>query len=455
MEEIEEVFDVIELLEGKQFGKVREVLSEMNNVDIAELFDDVSKENAIRLFRLLNKDDAADVFSYMEPDAQQQILEAMSDKELREVLDDMFLDDTVDMLGEMPANLVSRLLKNTSVDTRVYINQLLNYPDDSAGSIMTIEFVDLKADMTVEEAFAKIKETAIDKETVYTCYVTDRFRILEGVVTVHQLLIADRSAIISDLMDTHAIIAHTHDKREDVALNFSKYGLLAMPVVDGENRLVGIVTVDDAMDVLEKEVTEDIETMAAIVHADKPYLRQSVWQIWKNRIPWLLLLMISATFTGKIISSFEDALAVFPALTAFIPMLMDTGGNAGGQASATIVRGLALDEIRMEDIFKIWWKEFRVSLMMGVTLAVVNFLKILVVDNMILGSNISLEIGAVICVTLFTAVVIAKLVGSTLPIVAKKIGFDPAVMASPFITTIVDALALLVYFAVASAVLGI
>lgn len=444
-----------ELLEQKKFSNVKTELENLNEVDVALLLDEVSKENAIRLFRLLGKDIAADVFSYMDPQTQQNIIEAISDKELREVLDDMFLDDTVDLLGEMPANLVNRLLANTPKDMRIYINQYLSYPEDSAGSIMTIEFVDLKSEMTVAEAFDKIKATALEKETIYTCYVTDKFRVLEGVVTVHRLLLADRNTKISELMDTHAIHAHTHDKKGDVAMNFSKYGLLAMPVVDFENRLVGIVTVDDAMDVLEDEVTADIEIMAAVSPTEKPYLKQSVWRIWKNRIPWLLLLMVSATFTGKIISSFESALAVFPTLTAFIPMLMDTGGNAGGQASATIVRGLALDEIKMSDIFRILWKEFRVSLLVGVMLSIVNFIKIILIDNLLLGSNIGYDVATVICITLFCAVVIAKLVGCTLPIAAKKIGFDPAVMASPFITTIVDALALLVYFAVASAILGL
>ena len=447
--------DILELLEEKKYSNVKNELEKLNEVDIAELFDEISREDTLRLFRLLNKDVAADVFSYMDTPMQQRIIELISDKELQDVLADMYLDDTVDLFGEMPANLVSRLLRNAPKDMRVYINQYLNYPDNSAGSIMTIEFVDLKAEMTVAEAFEKIRATALDKETIYTCYVTDRFRVLEGVVTVHQLLLADRNEKICNLMDTHAIIAHTHDNREDVAMDFSKYGLLAMPVVDLENRLVGIVTVDDAMDVLEEAVTADIETMAAVSHTEKPYFKQSVWQIWKNRIPWLMLLMVSATFTGKIISSFESALAVFPALTAFIPMLMDTGGNAGGQASATIVRGLALDDIKMSDILRVLWKEFRVSLLMGIVLSAVNFIKILVVDNMLLQSNVSMEIAIVICITLFSAVVIAKLVGCTLPIIAKRIGFDPAVMASPFITTIVDALALLVYFGVASAILNI
>ncbi len=451
----EEKINIVDLLDMKKFSQVKKELSELNPVDIAELLSDVSHENTIRLFRLLDKDMAADVFSYMDTDSQQQLIEAMTDKEIREVLDDMFLDDTVDLMGEMPANIVSRLLKNSTPDMRGLINQYLNYPEGSAGSIMTNEFVDLKADMTVGEAFDKIRATAIDKETIYTCYVTNTQRILEGVVSVHQLLLNTLDKKISELMDTHEIFAYTHDSREDVALNFSKYGLIAMPVVDTENRLVGIVTVDDAMDVLEEETTEDIEKMAAITPTDKPYLKSSVFEIWKKRIPWLLLLMVSATFTGKIISSFESALAVVPILTAFIPMIMDTGGNAGGQASVTIIRGLALDEIRMRDILKIIWKEFRVALLAGIVLGAVNFVKIQLVDNILFHSDVSMQIALIICVTLAVAVVIAKLIGSTLPILAKRIGFDPAVMASPFITTIVDALALLVYFKIATAVLGI
>lgn len=447
--------NIVDLLDMKRFGDVKRKLSELNSVDIAELLNDVSHENTIRLFRLLDKDVAADVFAYMDTDSQQQLIEAMTDKEIRDVLNDMFLDDTVDLLGEMPASIVSRLLRICPADMRGPINQYLNYPDGSAGSIMTIEFVDLKADMTVSAAFDKIRETAIDKETIYTCYVTDTQRILKGVVSVHQLLLAPLDKKISELMDTHEIFAYTHDSREDVALNFSKYGLIAMPVVDTENRLVGIVTVDDAMDVLEEETTEDIEKMAAITPTDKPYLKSSVFEIWKKRIPWLLLLMVSATFTGKIIASFETALAVVPVLTAFIPMLMDTGGNAGGQASVTVIRGLALDEIRMKDMLKIVWKELRVAAFAGIALGVVNFVKIILVDNLLLNSGVPTNVAFVICVTLVLVVIIAKLIGCTLPMLAKSIGFDPAVMASPLITTIVDALALLVYFRIATAVLNL
>ncbi len=451
----EEKVNVIELLNEKKFSEVKEELAQLKEVDIAEMFYDVSDEDILKLYRLLNKDMAADVFTNMDSDLQKRLIEVMSDKELREVLDDMFLDDTVDLMGEMPASIVNRLLKNSSPDMRGLINQFLKYPDGSAGSIMTIEFVDLKEDMTVDAAFSRIRENAIDKETIYTCYVTDERRVLKGVVSVHQLLIAPLDKKISELMDSHEIFAHTYDSQEEVALNFSKYGLIAMPVVDTENRLVGIVTVDDAMDVLEEETTEDIEKMAAITPTDKPYLKSSVWEIWKKRIPWLLLLMVSATFTGKIISSFEEALAVFPMLTAFIPMIMDTGGNAGGQASVTIIRGLAIDEIHMRDIIKIMWKELRVSILVGVSLAVVNFAKIFLVDNLMLGADVTVNVALVICITLAITVIIAKIIGSTLPILAKRIGFDPAVMASPFITTIVDALALLVYFRIATIALSI
>ncbi len=454
MPEDEEI-NVIDLLQEKKYGQLKEELAKLNEVDIAEIFGDVSDEDLIRLFRLLDKDMAGDVFSYIEPESQERLIECMNDKEIREVLDDMFLDDTVDLIGEMPAGIVNRLLKNSTPDMRGLINQFLKYPEGSAGSIMTIEFVDIKADMTVQEAFDRIRSTAIDKETIYTCYVTDKQRKLIGVVSVHQLLTAPLDTLISDLMDTHEIVAHTFDSREEVALDFSKYGLVSMPVVDREDRLVGIVTVDDAMDVLEEETTEDIEKMAAIVPTDKPYLKSSIFEIWKKRIPWLLLLMVSATFTGKIISSFESALAVFPTLTAFIPMIMDTGGNAGGQASVTIIRGLALDEIRMGDILKIIWKELRVSLCAGVVLGVINFGKILLVDNLLLGADVTIPVAAVICVTLALAVVIAKIIGCSLPILAKRIGFDPAVMASPFITTIVDALSLLVYFKIATVALGL
>lgn len=447
--------NVIELLAEKKFSQVKLALTELNEVDIAEMFYDLSDEDILRLFRLLDKDVAAEVFTNMESDLQKRLIGVMSDRELREVLDDMFLDDTVDLMGEMPANIVNRLLKNSAPDMRGLINQFLKYPEGSAGSIMTIEFVELKKDMTVGTAFDKIRENAIDKETIYTCYVTDESHILLGAVSVHQLLIAPLDKKIAELMDSHEIHAHTSDAREEVALNFSKYGLIAMPVVDAENRLVGIVTVDDAMDVLEEETTEDIEKMAAITPTDKPYLKSSVFEIWKKRIPWLLLLMVSATFTGKIIASFEAALAVFPMLTAFIPMIMDTGGNAGGQASVTIIRGLALDEIHMRDIIKIVWKELRVAVFVGIVLSVVNFGKIFLVDNLILGSEVSINVAAIICITLAITVVIAKIIGSTLPILAKRIGFDPAVMASPFITTIVDALALLVYFKIATIALGL
>ncbi len=446
---------IVELIEEKKFSTAKQMLEELNAVDIAELFDDASHENTVRLFRLLNKDVAAEVFSYMDTEPQQQIIEAMTDQELRTVLDEMYLDDTVDIMSEMPANIVSRLIRNAPADMRGFINQFLNYPEDSAGSIMTIEYVELGADMTVEAAFNKIRATAPDKETIYTCYVTGNGHELEGVITVKQLLLAPLDAKIADLMDTHEFFAHTHDAREDVALNFSRYGLLAMPVVDSENRLVGIVTVDDAMDVLEEEATEDIEKMAAITPTDKPYLKLGIFEIWRKRIPWLLILMVSSTFTGKIISSFEAALAIVPVLTAFIPMIMGTGGNASGQASVTVIRGLALDEIRMRDILRIMWKELAVSVLAGVALGLVNLLKIFILDNLVFEMGITLEVAIVVSLTLTVVVIIAKIVGGALPVLAKRLGFDPAVMANPFITTIVDTLALLIYFGIATIALNL
>lgn len=372
---------------------------------------------------------------------------AFSDKELQEVLDELYLDDAVDIIEEMPANVVKRILRQTSPEVRKKINEILHYPEDSAGSIMTIEYVDLKKTMTVDEAFSRIRATGVDKETIYTCYVTNHDRKLEGLVTVRELLLSPKTAIIGEIMQTHVIAASTLDDKEKVANQLQKYDFLALPVVDQEYRLVGIVTFDDAMDVLQEENTEDIEMMAAITPTGKPYLKTSTTELWKKRVPWLLLLMVSATFTGKIIQAYESALAAQVALTAFIPMLMDTGGNAGSQASVTIIRGLSLGEIRMSDLLKIIWKEIRVAILCGLTLSVANFAKMMLLDQ------VGLSVSLVVCLTLVVTVTIAKITGCTLPIVAKRIGFDPAVMASPFITTIVDALSLIVYFNFASMLL--
>ncbi|NMP37876.1 MAG: magnesium transporter [Clostridiales bacterium] len=445
MEENRELLE--QLLESKSYGKISKILKEMNPADIALFFEDIEIEDAIILFRLLPKETAADTFVEMDSDMEQALIAAFNDTELKAVIDELYLDDTVDIIEEMPANVVRRILKHSAPEMRESINEILNYPDDSAGSIMTIEFVDLRKDMTVAEAFEKIRNTGVDKETIYTCYVIDRNRHLEGVVSVLHLLISSRDEIIGNIMDSNVISANTLDDKEDVANQINKYNFMALPVVDGENRLVGIVTFDDAIDVIKEEATEDIQIMAAISPTDKPYLKSGVFEIWKKRIPWLLLLMVSATFTGKIIQSFESALAAQVILTAFIPMLMDTGGNAGGQASATIIRGLSLGDIEFRDWFRVVFKEMRVSLLCGVTLAVANFAKMMLLDR------VGLMVSAVVCITLLSVVILAKFVGCSLPILAKKVGFDPAVMASPFITTIVDALSLMIYFSLAKALL--
>ncbi|MEG1743426.1 MAG: magnesium transporter [Clostridia bacterium] len=438
-----------ELLKLKNYHELKQLLANETPQDLAAMFSDVEEEQLAVLFRILPKEIAAETFVEMDSDVQELLIRSFSDIKLKEIFDSMFLDDTVDIIEEMPANVVSRILRTADIKTRSVINELLNYPEDSAGSIMTIEYVDLRSEMTVEEAIKRIRRTGVDKETIYTCYVTDDFRHLLGLCSVKDLLTADDDRLICDIMDTHVIFVDTIEDKELVANEMAKYGFIAMPVVDKEKRLLGIVTVDDAIDVMQAEVTEDIEKMAAITPSDKPYLKASVFETWLKRIPWLLLLMVSATFTGQIISSFESALAAQAALMAFIPMLMDTGGNAGSQSSVTIIRGLALNEIHIRDIFKILWKEIRVSLLCGLTLATANFVKILLVDNLILHNDVSIMVALVVCITLVATVIFAKIVGALLPLLAKQIGFDPAVMASPFITTIVDALSLIVYFNVA------
>ena len=394
------------------------------------------------------KELAAETFAELDGDLQELLIKSFSDRELHDVLEEMYVDDAVDMIEEMPANVVTRILKNTDVNTRKTINALLQYPDDSAGSIMTVEYVYLMKDMTIAEAFDRIRKVGVDKETIYTCYVTNNRKLL-GYVTVKDMLLADMSAKIEDIMDDHVIFVDAYEDKEVVAETFRKYDLLALPVVDKEQRIVGIVTVDDAMDVLQEENTEDIEKMAAIVPTDKPYSRTTVFETWKKRIPWLLLLMISATVTGKIITHYENALGTYVVLTSFIPMLMDTGGNAGGQASVTIIRGLSLNEIEFSDIFKVIWKEIRVAVLCGITLAAANFVKIMIIDN------VGITVALIVCLTLVVSVIFAKVVGCSLPMFAQKLGFDPAVMASPFITTIVDALSLMIYFAIATKLLNI
>jgi len=458
---VAERFEIVEkallkMLEDKKYATLRDILSTMNPADVAALFDGLEDKQIPILFRLLPKEQAAETFVEMEPEAQELLIRGFSDNELKEVLDELYVDDAADLVEEMPANVVKRILKAADPEMRSSINQILRYPENSAGSIMTTEYVSLRPSMTVEESILRIRRQGVDKETIYTCYVTQGRKLI-GLVTVKDLLLAeDDETKIEDIMLTNLISVSTHTDQEEVALMFSKYNFLALPVVDGENRMVGIVTFDDAMDVMEEEATEDIEMMAAITPSEKTYLRSSPFDLFKNRIPWLLLLMVSATFTSLIITAFEGALAAQVALTAFIPMLMGTGGNSGSQSSVTIIRALSLDEVELRDIFRVLWKELRTALLCGIVLAVVCFVKIWLVDRMLMGNHsITLLVDAVVCLTLAVTVVCAKLIGCSLPLIAKALKLDPAVMASPFISTIVDALSLLVYFLFANALLGI
>ncbi len=437
-----------ELLENKHLLKLKNELAEMNEYDISEFIEDLDAEKGLLVFRLLQKDTASEVFAYLPSDKQEHIISSTNDKDLHDMIEDLFVDDVVDLLEELPATVVKRILGNANPSTRKIINQFLHYPEDSAGSIMTAEYVALKKGMTVENALEYIRRNAVDKETIYTCYVTSSTRKLEGVITLKDLVLASVDVVIEDIMDTHVIKCITTDEQEDVARMFRDYDLLAIPVVDHENRLVGIVTVDDAVDVMEEEVTEDIEKMAAIIPTEKPYFKTSVFETFKKRIPWLMLLMISATFTGGIITSFESALQKAVILTSFIPMLMDTGGNSGGQSSVTIIRGLSLNEIEFKDIFKVIFKELRVAALCGLSLAVVSFIKIILIDKT--GNYL---IPLVVALTMCVTVIIAKLIGCSLPMLAQKIHLDPAVMASPFITTIVDAVSLIIYFKIACALI--
>ena len=449
MEEIKDLELVKELLEKKQYTKLRQMLSDKNTADIAVILEELPEEDLLKIFRILPKTMAADVFSYLEVDHQHELITSMSEKDAAGIINNLMADDATDLLEEMPANIVKKILANASPDTRRDINHLLRYPEDSAGSIMTVEYVDLKETMTVEDAIERIRKVGVDSETINICYVLDAKRKLIGTVALRYLLISPSDAVIGEIMHEDVIFINTMMDQEEVARQFQKYDFTAMPVVDNEERLVGIITVDDIVDILQEEATEDIEKMAAIVPTDKPYMKTTVFETWKKRIPWLLLLMISATFTGSIITSFEDALSACVALTAYIPMLMDTGGNAGGQASVTIIRGLSLNEIEFKDAFRVLWKEARVAVLCGLTLAAANFLKLLIFDH------VTIAVATVVCLTLIAAVFIAKVIGCLLPMFAKKIGFDPAVMASPFITTIVDALSLLIYFSIATAVMHI
>ncbi|MBQ1283420.1 MAG: magnesium transporter [Clostridia bacterium] len=437
---------ITELLEQKKYASLRDILTEMHPADVATMFDELEKRQISLLFRLLPKELAAETFVELDPDNQEALIKAFSDNELKEVLDEMYLDDAVDLVEEMPANVVRRILQNTDEETRKMINEVLKYPRDSAGSMMTIEYVQLKESMTVADSFQTIRRTGIDKETIYSCYVTDQNRHLKGIVTAKGLLLSDSDMLIGDIMDEDVISVFTTDDKEEVVQKFQLYNLIAMPVVDKENRLVGIITVDDAIDVIEQEATEDIETMAAITPTDKPYLKTGVFETWWKRIPWLLLLMVSATFTSVIINSYDAALATL-GLAAFMPMIMGTGGNAGSQSSVTIIRGLSIGEIEMGDIIRIIWKELRVSLLCGITMAIATFGKIMLIEQP------GFMTAVVVSLTLVATIVTAKLVGCVLPVLAKRVGFDPAVMASPFITTIVDALSLVIYFRIATMIL--
>ena len=443
-------FEIVkELLDTKQYTSLRQKMAEMNEADVAAAIEELEEEDMMKVFRIMPKDMAADVFSYLEVDTQQFIITGMSEKDAAGIIDNLMADDAADLLEEMPANIVKKLLANASAETRRDINHLLRYPEDSAGSIMTVEYVDLKENMTVADAIERIRQKGVDSETINICYVTDANRKLLGTVALRYLLISPIDAIIGKIMHENVIYLNTMMDQEEVARQFQKYDFTAMPVVDNEERLVGIITVDDVVDIMQEEATEDMEKMAAILPSDKPYLRTSAFETWKQRMPWLLLLMVSATFTGSIITSFEDALKKIPVLMAYVPMLMDTGGNAGGQASVTIIRGLSIGDISFKDTIKVVWKELRVAIMCGITLAFANFLKLLLLDR------IAIPVILVVCLTLVCAVLFAKLIGCSLPILAKALGFDPAVMASPFITTLVDVISLLVYFGIASSALGL
>lgn len=438
-----------ELIEQKAYAEFRKEVLELNDADVASVVTELEKAEQLKIFRILPKDIAADVFSYLPLETQQDILVSLTDKEASGIIENLYADDAADLLEEMPANVVHRLLALTSPETRRDINNLLQYPDDSAGSIMTVEYIDLKEETTVAQAIEKIRTTGIDKETINNCFVLDRARHLIGIVTLRKLLLSHPDELVQDVMTDNVISVKTLTDQEEVARTVMKYDFTVVPVVDSENRMVGIVTVDDVVDIIEQEATEDIEKVAAITPTDKPYMRTGVLETFWKRIPWLMLLMLSAAFTGSIITSFESALAKQVVLTAFIPMLMGTGGNAGGQASVTIIRGLSLDEIRYRDIFRVLWKEFRVAICCGIVLAGVNFVKLLFLDR------VGMMVAVVVSLSLVATVVIAKLMGCSLPVLAKRIGVDPAVMASPFITTIVDTLSLVIYFKIATMLLGL
>ena len=441
------------LLEERKFNTLRDILTTMKPYDIAAIFEELQDEKTPILFRILPKELAAETFVEMDDETQEFLIHGLSDSELKEVVDELFVDDAVDLIEEMPANVVKRILRQADKDMRKQINELLKYPEDSAGSIMTTEFIVLRPDMTAEMAIKRIRRTGVDKETIYTCYVTDNNNKLIGISTVKDLLLADDDDLVKDLMEENVISVNTLDDQEQVAQMFSNYNFLALPVVDNENRLVGIVTIDDAIDVIQEEATEDMEKLAAVLPSDKPYMKTSVWGIYRKRIPWLLVLMLSATFTSAIISSFEGALASVIVLSSFIPMITGSGGNAGSQASVSVIRALSLGEIEFKSLFKVLWKELRVSILCGATLAAANFIKLMIFD--LNGNPNAFVIALVVSLTLLGTIMMSKLVGSSLPLLASKIGFDPAVMANPLISTVCDSLSLLIYFGIATTILNI
>lgn len=440
---------ILDLIQQGKYSEVRKELVSMNVVDIAQLFEELDRQKLLVIFRILPKEIASGVFSYIPYELQGYIIESITDKEIKSIIDELFFDDTIDFLEEMPSNIVKKVLKNTDENTRKLINQFLSYPEDSAGSIMTIEFVDLKKEMTVEQALRHIKKTGIDKETIDTCYVIDNNRILEGIISIRKLILSEDTSKVEDIMETDVVYINTLDDHEKIISLFKKYDFLSMPVVDKERRLVGIVTIDDIVDIIDQENTEDFQKMAAIQPSEEKYLKTNALVLAKHRIVWLLILMISATFTGRIIRKFDEVLQSVVVLTSFIPMLMDTGGNAGSQSSTLTIRGLALGDIGLKDIFKVLWKEFQVSFLVGTALSAVNFVRIYYFEK------VDLLVSITVSITLFATVIVAKIVGGMLPIVAKKCRLDPAIMASPMITTIVDAVALTIYFTTAKWLLGI
>ena len=443
-----ELEEIKELLEQKKFNELKNKLKEMKSADISALLDELDKESVIKVFRILSKEKAGMTFSYMESDRREKLIQDLTDAELKSVMDELFMDDTVDLIEEMPSNIVPKILKAVSKADRKVINELLKYPEDSAGSMMTTEFIDLKENMTVEDALQRIRDIGTDSETIHTCYVLNSNRVLQGIINIKDILLADKNTVIKDIMETNIISVNTTDDQEDVAKKFDKYDFYALPVVDTENRLVGIITVDDAINVLREEISEDFEKMAAIQPNEEGYFETSVFKHAKNRILWLLILMLSSAITGGIITEYENAFAAVPLLVAFIPMIMGTGGNCGSQSSTLIIRGLATDEIKLKDVFRVLWKEIRVSIIVGIVLAIANGIRILIQYQ-------DLQLAIVVGLTLIGTVALSKMLGCLLPLLAKKLKLDPAIMAAPLITTLVDIFSILVYFQIATAIMGL